>query len=169
AGLLADHANEPGKIFFAGWQTRADVAESFATQDCLVFPTLLECGGAVVLEAMAMELPVIASGWGGPSDYIDSTTGVLVSEQSPAQFVAKLASAMVRLASDPALRERMGRAGRLKIEQQYTWSSKIDRMLEYYRAATARAPVRAPPSRVASRTVSGSAMCVWDADKGELG
>ena len=171
AGLLAEHLNQPGRIFFSGWQTHSEVADLFATQDCLVFPTLLECGGAVVLEAMAMEMPVIASGWGGPADYLDSSCGILISEESPSLFVSRLVDSMASIASDPDLRESMGRAGRLKIEQCYTWDSKIDRMLDLYQVAIAHAAGEDAVPHASPRVgcISGSAMLLCDGDCKEFG
>jgi glycosyltransferase involved in cell wall biosynthesis len=135
AGLLASALDEPGKVFFAGWQPPARVAELLGNQDCLVFPTLCECGGAVLLEAMAMGLPVVATKWGGPADYVDSTCGMLVPPDSREQLVDGFADAMVRLARDPELRERMGRAGRRKVEQSFSWERKVDTVIGFYRQA----------------------------------
>src|SRR5439155_22937535 len=49
AGILGTAANQPGKIYFAGWQSQEAVAELLVGQDCLILPTLLESGGAVLL------------------------------------------------------------------------------------------------------------------------
>ena len=46
--------------------------------DIMVLPSMRECGGAVVLEAMASGVPVIAAKWGGPADYISEGTGILI-------------------------------------------------------------------------------------------
>jgi glycosyltransferase involved in cell wall biosynthesis len=138
SGILAGAPDEPGRIHFAGWRSREEVVALLREQDGFVFPTLFECGGVAVLEAMALRLPVIASGWGGPADYVDPSCGVLVAEPSPARFVESLADAMLRLARDPELRARMGRAGRAKVERLYTWDGKIDRMLDFYRSTLRR-------------------------------
>ena len=135
AGILGNGPNEPGKVHFAGWKSAEDVANLLVTQDCLVLPTLLESGGAVLLEAMAVGLPVIATNWGGPAEYVDETCGILVPPDSRDSLVAGLADAMERLASNPDLRRRMGKAGRRKIERFYTWDTKIDRILDFYREA----------------------------------
>ena len=134
-GILASSPNEAGKVYFAGWQTQAKIAELLARQDCLVLPTLLESGGAVLLEAMAVGLPVIATEWGGPADYVDEECGILVPLQSRAHLIAGLAAAMEKIARDPELRKRMGEAGRRKIEETYTWDAKIDRILDFYHQA----------------------------------
>jgi len=135
AGILGSAGNQHGKVHFAGWQSQAEVADLLVDQDCLVLPTLLESGGAVLLEAMAVGLPVIATQWGGPAEYVDETCGILVPPDSRDSLVEGLTTAMERLARDPQLRRKMGEAGRRKIERFYTWDTKIDRILDFYREA----------------------------------
>jgi glycosyltransferase involved in cell wall biosynthesis len=139
AGLesLARELNVGDRVAFRGWMPQAACAAELARADAMVLPSLHECGGAVVLEAMAAGLPVIASDWGGPADYLDGSCGVLVKPENPEQFVSGLAEAMGRLASSPELRARLGAAGRSKVEALYCWERKIDRMLKIYSAVAA--------------------------------
>lgn len=51
-GILSDAVNQPGKVFFAGWRSQQECAVQLQQADALVLPSLLECGGSVVLEAM---------------------------------------------------------------------------------------------------------------------
>jgi glycosyltransferase involved in cell wall biosynthesis len=141
--MLGVAAGEAGRVHFAGWMSQADCARFLGDADALVLPSLLECGGAVVLEAMAVGLPVIASAWGGPMDYLDAECGVLVPVESRPGFVAGLAEAMARLAGDAALREHMGRAGRRRVVEEFDWEVKVDRMLRLYAQAAAE-HARAP-------------------------
>lgn len=138
AGILSDRPNVAGTVYFSGWQVHAGLPSLLAQQDCLVFPTLCECGGAVLLEAMATELPVIATDWGGPADYVDPQCGILVPPDDRETFVAGFARAMEQLAPNPALRKKMGQAGRRKVEITYSWDSKIGAMIEIYRRALRR-------------------------------
>jgi glycosyltransferase involved in cell wall biosynthesis len=55
-------------VSFVGFVPQELAAVYLETVDTLVLPSLYECGGAVVLEAMAKSLPVIATRWGGPAD-----------------------------------------------------------------------------------------------------
>jgi glycosyltransferase involved in cell wall biosynthesis len=120
-----------------------------AEADVLVLPSLIECGGAVVLEAMAVGLPVIATAWGGPADYLDATCGVLIPPASHGAYVTGLIQAMRRLAHGRDLRRAMGAAGRRKVMDLYSWESKVDRMIAIYeRAAAAQGePAVGDPAR----------------------
>jgi glycosyltransferase involved in cell wall biosynthesis len=135
-GLLGIRA--AGRVEFRGWLAQAQCVETLRRCDALVLPSLLECGGAVVLEAMAMEIPVIATAWGGPADYIDASCGILVPPTSRGAFIENLAQAFVRLARSPEDRLAMGRAGKAKVARQFDWEVKVDRMLGIYRDVVSR-------------------------------
>ena len=63
-GILAVDAPTVGGVFFQGWLSQNECAAVLQRADSLVHPSLKECGGAVVLEAMATAKPVIATAWG---------------------------------------------------------------------------------------------------------
>jgi glycosyltransferase involved in cell wall biosynthesis len=148
--LLGDGAERPAlearaaalglgtAVRFLGFRPQAECATILAGSDALILNSLYECGGAVVLEAMGLGLPVIASDWGGPADYIDPSCGVLVSPAPRADFANRLAAQIVRLSQDPELCQAMGQAGIAKIRDQFDWEKKMDRMLEIYREAVHR-------------------------------
>jgi len=125
-------AEDVGVAHFAGWLPQAACMTRLVDADCLVLPSVRECGGAVVLEAMALAKPVIAAAWGGPLDYLDPSCGVLVSVSSRDELTAELEAAMVRLATSPALRRRLGAAGAVKVRAEYNWKTKADRIVELY-------------------------------------
>ncbi|MDT8344440.1 MAG: glycosyltransferase family 4 protein, partial [Thermohalobaculum sp.] len=91
-------------VRFLGFRGQDECADILKRADALILNSLRECGGAVVLEAMSLGLPVIASDWGGPADYIDPSCGILVSPTPRANFAVRLAAAITRLAADPMLR-----------------------------------------------------------------
>ncbi len=131
-GIAADTPGQPGTVFFAGWKSQAECARRLRDADVLLLPSLRECGGAVVLEAMACRLPVIATAWGGPLDYLDASTGILVPPVSRDEFIAGLADAMVRLSQSAELRRSLGDAGRARIEAEFDWERKVDTILALY-------------------------------------
>lgn len=131
--LLADRETV-GKVWFSGWRSQAECAEMLRVSDALVLPSLYECGGAVVLEAMATARPVVAADWGGPADYLDESCGILVKPTSREGFVSGLSEALIKLARSPQLREQMGAAGRRKVLEQFDWEKKVDQVTEVFRS-----------------------------------
>lgn len=126
-----------GNVSFTGWLSQQDCATRLRMADVLVLPSLYECGGAVVLEAMASSLPVIATAWGGPLDYLDPSCGYLVPPDSHESLVAGIADAMLQLASSPELAREMGLAGAAKVKAKFDWEVKVDTVLGVYRQAIA--------------------------------
>jgi glycosyltransferase involved in cell wall biosynthesis len=138
------------RIEFAGWRPQPDAARMLQEADAFILPSLYECGGAVVLEAMATGLPVIATRWGGPADYVDAECGILVDPTSPEAFIAGLADAMVRLAQSPDLRRQMGQAGRRRAESLFNWDAKVDALLDIFDSLEPRPKSVATDSQVAT-------------------
>jgi glycosyltransferase involved in cell wall biosynthesis len=132
--ILDARTDQAGKVTFLGWLSQAECVHHLASSDALVLPSMAECGGAVVLEAMAMEVPVIATAWGGPVDYLDSSCGILVEPSSEETFIDELAAALIKLANNPQLRRTMGRAGKDKVIREFDWETKVDRILELYQS-----------------------------------
>lgn len=128
-------ASVDDRIAFLGWQSQDRCPELLGNADVLVLPSLYECGGAVVLEAMALAKPVIATDWGGPADYLDETCGILVPPVSRQRLEAGFADAMAELAASPERRRELGGGGRRRIENEFDWEIKVDRMVEIYRSA----------------------------------
>ena len=126
------------RVCFHGWLSQSECAIHLASSCALVLPSVYECGGAVVLEAMAMSRPVIATAWGGPADYLDSTCGILVEPTSRTALIAGFARAMQTLIDSPDLSRQMGIAGRERLLRDFDWQRKIDRILEIYESALQR-------------------------------
>jgi glycosyltransferase involved in cell wall biosynthesis len=134
---LAERLGIAAHVRFHGFMPQPDVAAALRSMHALVLPSLYECGGAVVLEAMAMGLPVIATRWGGPADYLDPSCGVLIELSDRPTLSEDLTRALVDLAGHPERRRAMGDAGRAKVVEQYDWERKVDRVLSIYTGAIA--------------------------------
>jgi len=101
---------------------RADIADILAAADLFVLPSLSEGFPFVLLEALAMGCPIVASRVNGIPELIEEgKTGFLV----PAREPQALALAIQKLLSDPAAASRMGAAGRTVVREQFT----ADRMV----------------------------------------
>src|SRR5277367_6726892 len=108
------------RVSFLGW--REDVAELLANADFLVCPSLHEPLGNVVIEAWSAGLPVVATASDGPTGLIqDGESGILVPlPGTRGGGPQALADAMERVCADPALRARLGKAGRRAYEAEFT-------------------------------------------------
>ncbi|KAB1111486.1 glycosyltransferase family 4 protein [Neorhizobium galegae] len=124
-----------GRVRFHGFLPQRECAGVLQQSDVFVMPSLHECGGAVVLEAMAVGLPVIATKWGGPDDYLDDDCGVLVQPTSRDNIIAGFAEAMQRLSDDVDLRRSLGEAGRAKALTHFDWDDKITQIIQFYAVA----------------------------------
>lgn len=100
------------------WGFRGDMPAVLASCHIFTLPTRYAEGLPVsLLEAAASGRPVVTTWMPGPQDFVvDGETGFLV----PPGDSAALAGALERLVQDPALRGRMGKAGRLRVEESYT-------------------------------------------------
>ena len=88
-----------------------------------------ESFGVAILEASACEKPVIVSDADGPAEVtLDGITGLVV----PKEDVDASAKAMIKLIQDQQLRQKMGKAGRQHVLENYTWDKSLDLMLEAY-------------------------------------
>lgn len=126
------------RVKFSGWLSQKECAARLTSSNALLLPSLYECGGAVVLEAMACARPVVATAWGGPMDYLNPECGFLIPPDSREALVMGFAAAMDRLASDEDLCRHMGAAARSRIEQMFSWEKKIETILEIYRHVLTR-------------------------------
>lgn len=121
------------RVVFHGFLSQIECAEYLKDSHVLVLPSLCECGGAVVLEAMAMKKAVVATNWGGPADYINEECGILVDPaHSIDQFKSGLKNAIEKLIGDPQLTQKMGEAGRQRVMEEFNWVTKIDRIIDVY-------------------------------------
>ena len=119
-------------VRFTGWLTEEDCRERLSQSDVFVFPSLREAGGAAVLEAMSMELPVIVTNWGGPAEYVSPEAGIRLDVAPRDEFLTGLTTAMLRLAESAELRREMGQCGRRRILKHYDWAQRLDRLEEIY-------------------------------------
>lgn len=114
---------------------RDDVPELMRALDVFVLPSLAEGISNTILEAMASGLPVIATRVGGNAELVaEDETGTLV----PAAAPKALAEAIARYADDAALRERHGRAGRARVEREFSIEAMVASYVQIYERALRR-------------------------------
>ena len=129
--------------------TRCDDLELTAAYQralCIVLPSVYttvsgeryrmpELLGQTLLEGMACGLPAICTDVGGMPEVVqDGVTGFVVAPNDPAALRARIAW----LKANPDAAAKMGRAGRQRVLERFSWSGVVDRCMDAYRAALAR-------------------------------
>ena len=111
---------------------REDVPDLLAAADVSVLPSIdCDASSASIKEAMAMRVPVVATRIGGAAEIIDDEVDGLI---VPAGDTSALAGAIGRLLREPALRDKMGQAGRLKVIERFTEQKLISDTMAVYRS-----------------------------------
>jgi len=132
-----------GVVWVPTMLPRNEVVAMLSSATVFVCPSVYEPLGIVNLEAMACELPVVATATGGiPEVVVHGETGWLVPIEQvqdgtgtpvdPDRFVADLAAALNDAVSDIARAERMGLAGRRRAVDSFSWGSIGDQTYQVY-------------------------------------
>jgi glycosyltransferase involved in cell wall biosynthesis len=119
------------RVTLLGRVERRDVPRFLRAADIVVCAAWYEPFGIVPLEAMAAGRPVVATAVGGQNDtVIDRFTGLHVAPRRP----AAIAAALRELIAAPAWREALGRAGRMRVAQRFSWDRIAGETLKVYRS-----------------------------------
>jgi glycosyltransferase involved in cell wall biosynthesis len=122
---------------FLGYQE--DVAPYYAAFDALVLPSSNEGTPVSAIESLAAGRPVVATRVGGVPDVVaEGEDGFLVEPGD----TDELAERLTQLARDPALRERMGEAGRRRVLPRYAVERLVDDIDRLYRSLLNEASAR---------------------------
>ena len=120
-------------VHFFGFVSHERVPAILSHADLLVLPSLYEELGTILLEALWVGVPVVASRTGGiPNIIADGVNGLLVSPGDSEE----LAHAIIRVLSSPDLARRLGEAARERAKG-YDWEVLAERVLAAYRGVTA--------------------------------
>jgi glycosyltransferase involved in cell wall biosynthesis len=113
----AQHLDVEDRVRFHGKVDEARLRGFYADCDLLIAPSRFESFGLVLLEGMIFGKPVVGCRVGGMVEVVeDEVTGLLAEPGDP----ASLAACLSRLVEDPALRSRLGAAGRARYEARFT-------------------------------------------------
>jgi glycosyltransferase involved in cell wall biosynthesis len=128
-----------GRVILLGYLPRDQLIKHLRQANLFVQPSIAsEMFGMAVADAMAAALPVVATNVCGlPELVANGETGLLV----PPDNADELAEAILHLLNDPSLSERMGRAGRSRVERRFSWEAAVDRLNPLYQAVVAGEPI----------------------------
>ena len=122
---LEDHVTLAGRV------SDRSIYELYSIADVFVFPSIHEGFGIVLLEAMASELPVVATDIPGVRDVVSNDTGVLVPSETPDE----LAKAMIRMRS-PNRRRTFGKNGYRRALDAFDIDRVVDEHVRMYRTVS---------------------------------
>ena len=127
---------EGAEIIFTGKLSPEDLANEYRTANVFTLPAIVdhkgdtEGLGVVLIEAMELGLPIVASNVGGiPDVVVDGESGILVPEKDP----VALADAFKRLEAAPTLIQKLLAGARKRIDECFTWDGIIERQMEVYK------------------------------------
>ena len=133
AGLRHD---SPAEIVFTGKLSPEELAKEYRTANVFTLPAIVDSKGdteglgVVLIEAMELGLPIVASDVGGiPDVVVDGESGILVPEKDP----QALANAFKRLESEPGLVKQLLEGSRKRIRECFTWDGIIERQIAEYK------------------------------------
>lgn len=118
------------KVEFTGWIPLERLSEYYAKCSVLVVPSIwVETFGLIGIDVMSYEKPVVAFDVGGIPDWLaDKETGFLVKRKDTKSMAEKISL----LLKDKVLARKMGKAGRMKVEREFTSGIFIKNLLEIY-------------------------------------
>lgn len=117
------------KVLFLGEVPYAELPAVYAAADAMAISSDYESFCFAAIEAMAMGLPVLTTDCAWVPRLVADGAGLVVPVGDPAAFAAGLK----KLADNPALRQRLGAAGRQHVLERHTWPASAAKLLALYR------------------------------------
>jgi glycosyltransferase involved in cell wall biosynthesis len=113
-----------GAVSFCGMLPHAEAMQRLRSSDVMVYPSVREFGGAVVVEALAAGAVPLVADFGGPGDTVHPDVGYKVTLTSENDVVEQMEKALAKLASDRSLLERLRQQGMSYARERLTWDAK---------------------------------------------
>ena len=122
----ADRLGLTDAVDWLAWVPYERMPDVYRAHDLLLFPSLHDSGGHVVLEALAHGLPVVCFDLGGPGTMVNAGCGrvVTTARRSRAEVLRGLTDALQELADDPQLRRQLGQGARNHV-RRYDWRRQV--------------------------------------------
>ena len=116
-------------VIFVGNIPHSEIVKEYQKLDIFVNPSRFESFGVSILEASASKLPVIATRAGGQVELVkENETGLLVEPEN----VVQLSEALLLLVENEKMRKEMGEAGRIFVENNYSFKSSLAKLIIHY-------------------------------------
>ena len=110
----------------------SELSEHLKDIDILIFPSIREFGGGVVLEAMACGIVPVVVDYAGPSELVDESCGYLIKLGNQREIETRLKALIEKIIANPGELADKSKNGILKIKEKFTWHSKAENTLKIY-------------------------------------
>ena len=122
-------------VTFFGTIPNFEVPKAIQSMDVFINCSKQESFGVALVEAMACEVPVIATDTEGFREVVvNEETGIVLKDREP----ITMAEAIISLLTDKELSSKYGKAGRKRVVENYDWDKNVDTMLSLYKTVTER-------------------------------
>jgi len=130
---LVEEKELTGVVEFPGWLDQSALSALLRSSQVFVFPSIKEFGGGVVMEAMSAGLPCIVSDYGGPGETVNSDSGYKLKITNREGLTQRLQEVMEELVKNPEKCETMGKVAIQRVQKEFLWSAKAEKLVEIYR------------------------------------
>lgn len=119
-------------VTFYGNVLHTELNEQIKDADILLFPSIREFGGGVVLEAMALGIMPIVVNYGGPSELVTEDTGILLELGNKETLVSQIDEVFNELLEKPESIHMKGINSQRRVSSFYTWDKKAKMITDVY-------------------------------------
>ena len=137
---VVDTLGLSGYVTIHGFVDHAELQNELIKADILIFPSIREFGGGVVLESMALGVVPIVVDYAGPAELVTDEVGYLIAMGDRESIIVNLRANLSVICADPEQLEVRRRAGIAKVNECYTWARKAEKSKEIYLWITGRGP-----------------------------
>lgn len=120
------------RVTFHGQLEHQAVQDVMAGTQLMVFPSIREFGGGVVLEAMALGVVPLVVDYGGPGELVDTSVGYKVPIADRATVTENLRHCLTEILADSTQLAEKAAQARARIAQDYTWRAKAEKVRLVY-------------------------------------
>jgi glycosyltransferase involved in cell wall biosynthesis len=130
--LVTDDAGRQS-VRFHGWVEHSDLYTRLRDADVLIFPSVREFGGAVVLEAMRLGIVPVVVAYGGPGELVTADTGFTIPLGTKEEIINALTRIVGEIIDRPNRLGKLSAASRHRVREHFTWEAKAVKTMEIYR------------------------------------
>ncbi len=129
---LSNELNLGGSVKFRGWLPHVEVGKALLDSDLLVFPSIREFGGGVVLEAMACGVIPVIVDYGGPGEIVTQECGLKIPLSTKEEMTKQISNVLSDLVEDSARLHCLASNGKKRADKLYMWNKKAEQIASVY-------------------------------------